>query len=155
MPDSVRESIIANMATALGNITTGNGYNNTLASVQRFMQTGLSVASVPTVVVNFERETKSLGPGDRTECDLEVSVDCWAIHDTAAVSGSSATLVDSLVYDVEKALMADTSRGGAARDFHIESVVPFRLEEGAFVGATVVCRVKYQHLQTDPGTGRN
>ena len=56
MADSVREQIVSNIATALGNVTTGNGYNNTLVSVQRFQQSGLSVSSVPTAVVNFEGE---------------------------------------------------------------------------------------------------
>lgn len=156
MPNSVRETIIANITTALGNVTTANGYNNTLASVQRFMQDGLSVASVPCAVVNFEQERKTVGPIDRVTVDLEVSVDVWAVHDTTSVSGSTATLVDSLAADVEKAIMQDTSRGGNARDCRVDTVVPFRLTEGQpYVGATISLRIMYVHDISNPYTARN
>jgi len=105
MPNSVREDIIAHIATALGNVTTGNGYENTLASVQRFQQAGLTVATVPTAVVTFVNETKDIGPDFRATCELDVSIDIWAVHDTDAVSGDTATLVDSLAADCEKAVM--------------------------------------------------
>ena len=156
MPTSVRESIVANITTVLGTVTTGNGYENTLASVQRFMQDGLTVATIPTAVVNFESERKSIGPADRSTCDLNVTIDIWAIHDTDSVSGSTATLVDSLAADVEKAVMQDTSRGGNARETEVESVSPFRLAEGQpYVGATVSLRITYVHSISDPYTARN
>lgn len=156
MPTSVRENIIANIATAVGNVSTSNGYNNTLASVQRFQQAGLSVATVPTAVVNFDQERKNVGPADRVDCQLDVSIDVWAIHDTDAVSGSTSTLVDSLAADIEKAVMSDTSRGGYARDCYVESVTPFRLAEGQpYVGATLSVRIAYMHQLDDPFTARN
>jgi hypothetical protein len=137
-------------------VTTSNGYENTLASVQRFMQTGLTVASVPTAVVNFDDERKSNGPADRATCTLSVSIDVWAVHDTASVSGYTATLVDSLAADVEKAVMQDTTRGGNARECEVTSVVPFRLAEGQpFVGATVSLTITYVHDIADPYVERN
>lgn len=156
MPTSVRESIIANIVTALGSVTTANGYSNTLASVQRFMQTGLAVATVPTAVVNWDDERKSNGPVERAMCTLGVSVDVWAVHDQEAVSGSTATLVDSLAADVEKAVMTDPTRGGYARECEVVSVTPFRLAEGQpFVGATVSLTITYAHDLADPYVERN
>jgi len=155
MPNSVREDIIANVATALGNVTTGNGYNNTLASVQRFQQSGLTVATVPTAVVTFVNESKETGPDFRSTCELEVSVDVWAVHDTDAVSGDTATLVDSLAADCEKAIMADTSRGGKARDCAVRAITPFRLAEGQpFVGTMLSVSISYAHEAGDPFTVR-
>lgn len=156
MATTVREQIISNIATALGNITTGNGYENTLQSVQRFMQDGLSVADVPTVVVTMEEERKSLGMTDRADCNLMVTCDVYAVHDQGSVSGSTAALVDSLAADVEKAVMADTTRGGLARTCEVESVIPFRLAEGQpFVGATVSLRITYTHDAGSPYTARS
>lgn len=155
MPNSVREEIIADIATALGNVTTGNGYNNTLASVQRFQQSGLTVATVPTAVVNFVSESKEIGPDARSTCDLEVGVDVWAVHDTDVVSGDTATLVDSLAADCEKAIMQDVSRNGKARDCAVRAVNPFRLAEGQpFVGCNLTVIISYQHDFNDPFTAR-
>ncbi len=155
MADSVREQIVSNIATALGNVTTGNGYNNTLVSVQRFQQSGLSVSSVPTAVVNFEGETKSIGPDHRATCDLEVTVDIWAVHDTDVVSGDTATLVDSLAGDCEKAIMADPTRGGKARECTVRNVTPFRLAESQpYVGISLACTITYAHEAGDPFTVR-
>lgn len=156
MSNSQRENIIANVVTALGNVTTGNGYNNTLVSVQRFQQDGLSIASVPCAVVNFDQERKTVGPLDRVTCTLDIGIDVWAVHDPASVSGSTATLIDSLAADVEKAVMQDTSRGGLARDCYIETVSPFRLTEGMpVVGQSI--RLVCIHVTdiSDPYTGRN
>lgn len=156
MATSVREQIIANIATALAAVTTGNGYENTLASVQRFMQSGLTVAQVPTAIVNFDEERKSQGPTDRADCQLSISIDIWAVHSEAVVSGSTATLVDSLAGDIEKAVMVDPTRGGLARTCEVDSIHPFRLAEGQpYVGATVTVRITYTHSLSDPFTARN
>ena len=156
MSNSQRENIIANVVTALGNVTTGNGYNNTLVSVQRFQQDGLSVASVPCAVVNFDQERKVVGPLDRVTCTLDIGIDIWAVHDPVTVSGSTATLLDSLAADVEKAVMQDTSRGGYARDCFIETVMPFRLTEGMPVsGMSLRLTCTHVHDISDPYLGRN
>ena len=155
MADSVREQIIANIATALGSVTTGNGYNNTLASVQRFQQVGLTVATVPTAVVTFDGETKTIGPDNRASCNLEVSVDIWAVHDTDVVSGDTATLVDSLAADCEEAIMVDPTRNGKARDCVVGNIVPFRLAEGQpFIGVSLSVTISYAHEAGDPFTVR-
>ena len=156
MPNSVREQIIQDLATAVGNVTTGNGYNNTLVSVQRFLQGGVSVASVPTAVINFSEETKTVGPTDRVTNNLYVTIDIWAIHDESQVSGSTATLVDSLASDVEKAVMQDPTRSGLVRNCYVESVRPFSLEEsGSFSGATLALRLEFMTDLRDPFTARN
>ena len=149
---SVRESITANVATACAAISIAGGYDNDITGgVQRFLQTGLNVATVPTIVVQFDSESKSLGPSDQYTCELIIGIDIWAVHDTASVSGYTWSLIDSLVTDVEKALNIDYSRGGYAHDSEINTVTPFRLSEGMpFVGATVQMNVTYAHEAGDP-----
>jgi hypothetical protein len=149
---SVRENITANVATACAAISTAGGYDNDIpGGVQRFLQTGLNVSTVPTIVVQFDSESKSLGPSDQYTCDLTIGIDIWAVHDTSTVTGSTWTLIDSLVTDVEKALNLDNSRGGYAHDSEISTVSPFRLSEGMpFVGATIQMSVTYAHQAGDP-----
>jgi len=153
---SVRESILANVATALGNISIANGYtNNITGGIQRFMQTGLTVATVPTIVVQFDNEDKSLGPSNQYTCSLLVGIDVWAVHDTDSVTGYTWTLIDSLVTDIEKALNADLSRDGNAKDSEIRSIEPFRMSEGMpFVGASIQYQVTYAHDAFNPETVR-
>lgn len=155
MPTSIREQIMASVATALGNVTTGNGYNNSLASVQRYLQSGLTVADVPTAVVNFEDERREQGPTDRVSCELRISVDIFAVHDEDTVTGSTATLVDTLAADCEKSIMQDPTRGGLALTFEVESVNPFQAESGSLTGITLGLRCRYYTDLSDPFTGRN
>ena len=153
MATTVREQIIASIATNLGNVTTANGYENTLVSVQRFMQSGLSIADVPCAIVNFDEERKVQGPTDRADCDLRVSIDVYAVHDEDAVSGYSATLIDSLAGDIEKCVIGSPPSLAVTTD--IESVIPFRLAEGQpFVGATISVKITYRHDVTNPYTAR-
>ena len=153
---SVRENITANVATVCSGISVANGYSNDIpGGVQRFLQTGLNVSTVPTIVVQFDSESKSLGPSDQYTCDLIISIDIWAVHDTSSVSGYTWTLIDSLVTDVEKALNLDNSRGGYAHDSEVSSVSPFRISEGQpFVGATIQMTVTYSHAAGNPETIR-
>lgn len=153
---SVRENILSNVATALGNISIDNGYTNNInGGVQRFLQTGLTVATVPTIVVQFDNEDKSLGPSNQYTCSLLIGIDVWAVHDTETVTGYTWTLIDSLVTDVEKALNADLSRSGNAKDSEIISVEPFRMSEGMpYVGASIQYQVNYAHDAFNPETVR-
>ena len=149
---SVRENITANVATVCATISIANGYTNDIpGGVQRFLQTGLNVSTVPTIVVQFDSESKSLGPSDQYTCDLIIGIDVFAVHDTSSVSGYTWTLIDTIVTDIEKALNIDNSRGSYAHDSQVTSVTPFRLSEGQpFVGATVELSASYAHARGNP-----
>ena len=155
MAETVRERIIAGIATDLEAISVANGYENDFTGVQRFLQSGISLADVPCLVVNFDEERKTLGPSDRADCELRIIVDVYAIHDESTVSGSSATLVDSMLGDVEKAIMSDTTRDGLARTCEIEAVQNFRQAEGqGFWGGSVLAKIGYSHLYSSPFEAR-
>ena len=156
MPNSVREQIMADVVTEIETVTTGNGYDNTIVSVQRYMQSGMSIHDVPCCIVNFENERKEQGPSNRVTCELFLSIDIFAIHDEAQVTGSTAQLLNSLSADVEKALMADPQRGGLCRTSVIEGIRPFRLAEGNPISAVMLqYHATYCHDLSDPYVIRN
>lgn len=147
---TVRESILANIKTVLAGVTTGNGYDNTLASVQRWRQDGNTTFDIPCVFIAAGPETKNVGPNPNMTCRLTIFIGIWTRQEKINTDPSDAIL-NSLLGDIEKALMLDVTRGGYARDTNILSNEPFDSIEGQpDIGLMVQMEVLYQHLQTDP-----
>lgn len=147
---AVRENILENIRTTLTGITIANGYENTLASVQRWRQDGNQTAEIPFAIVKSLPENKTVGPNPMVTCRLTVWVLVATRQDEDAV-GSTETVLNSLTTDVEKALMVDVTRGGQARDTNILGIEPFDEVEGQpAAGVIIELEVNYQHLQTDP-----
>lgn len=147
---TIRERILANIKTTLEAITTGNGYSNTIASVQRWDKRGNPLRLVPCIVVNAGQEEKQMQPNPYFTCRLSIYLDLWIRQDE---SDSTATdvILSSLLGDVEKTLMIDTTRGGFAIDTNIKSNVPFETVEGQpHAGLTIELEILYQHTQSDP-----
>ncbi len=150
MSDSVRESILKNIKTTLDGITVANGYNNNVASVQRWKKQGNSLRQVPCVIVNAGPEEKELVPNPLFTCRLSVYLDVWVTQDDTDTTDTD-TLLNSLLGDVEKVLMVDYTRGGYARDTTIKGNAPFETIEGEpFAGITIEVEILYRHQQTDP-----
>lgn len=147
---TVRESILANIKTTLETITTENGYNNTLASVQRWKQNANTFNHVPCVIIAAGPETKSIGPYPNQTCRLTVFLGIWT-RQLETDTDPSDTILNSLMGDVEKALMTDVTRGGYSRDTNIISNEPFDSIEGQpDIGLMIQVEVLYQHLITNP-----
>ena len=155
MSTSVKESILANIKTALQAISIANGYNNDIAGgVQRYKQTGNDLAVLPTIIIIQGPEKKDPKAGyDRTNVHLSVFILVWARD--AEGGADTDTVVNSLVLDIEKALMADESRGGNAVDTNVTDVEPLDSDEGQpFCGAILEVDIHFRHLVTDPATKR-
>jgi hypothetical protein len=147
---TVRESILQNLKTTLEGISTANGYDNDIAGVQRWRQSGNSLLNVPCIVINAGPEEKEPVPNPFTTCKLTVYLDVWMRQDAADLQATD-TLLNSLLGDVEKALMQDISRGGFAKDTNIKSNVLFETLEGQpQAGIIVELEIIYQHKQNDP-----
>lgn len=156
MATSVRESILASLKTALALISTANGYeNNITGGVQRFNQNGNSLVTVPTIVVIGGSEEKSSKEAHNlTDCKLTVYLVAWARHDSESVVDTD-TVVNSLILDVEKAIMVDVTRGGKAVDTNVVNVEPLDSVEGQpYCGAILEVEIWYRHTITDPATAR-
>ena len=61
------------------------------------------------------------------------------------------TILNSLLGDIEKAIMQDITRGGFAKDTNIKSNVLFETLEGQpQAGVVMELEIIYQHKQDDP-----
>ncbi|MFA5115804.1 MAG: hypothetical protein WC486_00810 [Candidatus Omnitrophota bacterium] len=147
---TVRESILENIKTALETITEAGGYHNTIASVQRWRQSGNSLVNIPCIVINAGQETKEPVPNPFATCRFTVYLDIWTRQDESDPASTDAIL-NSLLGDVEKALMIDVTRGDFAKDTNIRSNVMFETAEGQpHAGIIIELEIVYQHRQTDP-----
>ena len=147
---TVRESILLNLKSVLEYITTGHHYNNTIASVQRWSQRGQFTSSTPYIIINAGPEEKKPEPYPLNTCTLNVYIDIWTNH-VETDTRSSDEILNSLLGDVEKALMADITRGGYAIDTNILRVLPCEKIDGQpQIGIWIDLEIIYQHQQTDP-----
>ncbi len=147
---TVRESILQNLKTALETISTANGYHNDIANVQRWRQSGNSLLAVPCIVINAGPEEKEPIPNPFTTCKFTVYLDVWMRQDSSDPQATD-TLLNSLLGDVEKALIQDITRAGNAKDTNIKSNVLFETLEGQpQTGIIIELEIIYQHKQDDP-----
>lgn len=150
-----REQVIAQIETALAAISTANGYTADF-SVQRRQQRGQTVKD-PVLVIVPAGEAKTPEGNRFYQCSLTVLVIVQFVHEAVDPDHLETTdeIINRMVGDVERALMADSQLGGLADTFFLEAVDEFQEEEGqAFVGAVVRTRVDYFHRFADPRLGR-
>ena len=151
---TVREKILENIKATLELIKTENGYENDILSVQRWKQSGNSTLLVPCTIINAGGEPRKQEPNPLVTCELTVYLDLWVRHDKDA-SESTDTYLNSLLLDIENALMIDYTRGGYARDTKISNLEPFRGVEGnPHAGVNIEVEIKYCHEQSNPEQAR-
>ncbi len=150
MNTSKRELILDNIKDTLELITTNNGYNNTLANVQRWKQKGNSLVDIPCVIISAGREEKVPEPNPQTTARLTVFIDLWTQQNDDDTSDTD-TLLDSLLLDIEKAIAVDYTRGGYAEDTIIRGITPFETVEGqSHCGLMIELEIVYKHKINDP-----
>ena len=119
----ITESILANVATALALITTGNGFRKTIKKVDRQYinpeciggGTNLPALAVFGEEINFEVARTGPTPGQ----NIVLSFDIQGI---AKDKTTPATTLNAIIQDVREKLYEDRSRGGFANDTHITFV---------------------------------
>lgn len=154
MSDSIRELIVKNRKAALETITVANGYDNTIASVQRRMQGGQTFTAVPVIIITEDDEDKT---GEAAHPyiykRLMIALSVVTRIDEAADSRSADEVLNSLRADVEKAWMADNTCGGYAIDTDYEGSGPLDVIEGQpEIGSFIMFSVQYRHKSKDPKT---
>ncbi len=152
MPETptIRENILINLQTVLETIKKTAGFNNDFASAQRWNQRGPALANIPTVIINAGPEEKDPSPFPLATCTFNVYLDIWTNHEETDTR-SSDEILDSLLGDVEKALMADITRGGHAINTKILRNYPFQAVQGQpSIGISIEIEITYQHQLTDP-----
>lgn len=153
MSVTVRENIFANIKTALLVMSVTNGYANDFKSIQRWKQQGNRLKDCPCVVIKSGPEAKKDNQTCSLKfCTLSVLLDLW-VREAESSTVDSEIVINSLLGDIEKALMADITRGGYARDTKLVSSVPFETVEGEPMhGLAIELEVIYAHKQNDPYT---
>lgn len=116
MSESIKERIMQNVVEALSTISIANGYENDIASIQR---QGLDVLSLKDVPLLYVFDGEDLVMRDKktfphTYRRLELYVSVAARPDSNVESRSGSTVLNSLLSDVERCLMADRTRSGLA-----------------------------------------
>jgi hypothetical protein len=153
MADSVQEAIVKKITAALGQITTANGYSNTIASVQRYHLSGVETAVVPTIVVKEGECVVELGQSVHPSVRRRMEVVLVPItrHDEDADPRSGGEILNSLVADIERCVATNRTWDGLAiqtdppnyLETELEAVEP-HLSKG------LRFEVLYEHVRTDP-----
>jgi len=150
MTYSRREYILQNIKTVLETITVANGYTNTITTVQRWTQKGNVFQAIPAIVINAGQEEKQQTPNPQATCKLTVFLDVWHRQDDTDTTPSDQ-VISSLIADVEKAIMADYTRGGYAEDTRVLNNVPFETVDGMpSFGVQIELEITYKHALGDP-----
>jgi hypothetical protein len=146
MPVSVREAILSDIETVLSGIGIANGFENDVASVQRWKQRGNPLKDVPCIVITAGPEEKKKGPNPLITARLKVYLELYTRQDEGDASATD-TVLNSILKDIEKALYADVTRGGKAVDTDIQEVIPFGAEVGnGHAGLIIGVEILYRHL---------
>lgn len=145
----VSELILDNIYTVLSSITTANGYNQTVARVDRYRPMTEPEPSIfPTLAYWLEAETRDdrymVGSTERT---ATLTVRAYT------QSGDDASLaLERLLSDVERALSVDITRGGYAYDTAANGVVErevVNLDRPFGIGY-IEFEIRYRHLRGNP-----
>ena len=147
---TIREQILENIKSTLETIRVANGYANDIASVQRWLQKGNTFRLIPCIIINAGPEEIEQTPNPLVTCKFTVYLDVFVRQEETDTVSTDA-LLNSLLGDIEKALMIDYTRAGLAENTNIKSNMTFEAVEGQpNAGIVVELEIIYQHLITDP-----
>lgn len=150
--DSIKEKILKNIKTTLETITTTNGYDNTIASVQRHQIGGQDTVSTPyIIVVQGDETTVKEGPDPYVTKRMEIHFDVITRQDTDTDNRNADEVMNSIEADIEKSMQLDSSRGGNAFDTGTLEVIPLAVEEGSVdINAIMSLNIEYRQRRDDP-----
>lgn len=145
-----------NVQTTLATITVANGYNNTVASVQRFNQAGQVLADTPVLILmqggdNVDNEGPLAGASSLVTRSVSISVVIIHRQDLDVDTRSAAEAMNSLIQDVQKAMQVDYTRGSYALNTSEIGIGELDAEDGEpELVQTVAFKLSYRHRRTDP-----
>lgn len=147
---TVRENILVALEALLKTITTTNGYVNTITNVERWRMKGNPTVVTPTLIIFAGPESKTPGPDPMMTCEMSVELDLWIRQETTDTVYTD-TVLNSLLGDIEKALMSDHTLGGNTQDINVVDILPFQTTEGNIQSGLVIeLKIHYRHIRTDP-----
>jgi hypothetical protein len=154
---SVAENIVANIETTLLGITVAAGYENTVARVQRVQQTLTSLADLPVLLI-VPRDIRAADEEPYSVQDWVMTVEIQLVFiadpyevaiDTDASGNPTENTTETYFAwfgDINKALLADRTRGGHALDTRIVGMEPLAVDvENRSAGIIVDAEIRYRH----------
>jgi len=149
----VSELIADNLVSTLGQISVAGGYHNNVSAVVRRKQFGQPTANKLVVVNLGDKELNEANNplNGRITWLQSYWIDFYLIEPEAGADIDEQ--INRAVADVETVLMVDPFRGGYAHDTFPSGAVIFPDEEGGQIaGVSILVRVRYRTLLTDPNT---
>lgn len=146
MADSMREQVLAQIATTLEGVRKTAGYEIDVNQVARERWDLVQLQEFPAVVIAAQSEEKRGEPLGIYDVRMRVVLGLF-LHNT----GSAQTELNQLLAAVEKALLVDTTRGGKAIDTTLignENVTG--LIDESLAGIELTIEVRYRHGMQDP-----
>jgi hypothetical protein len=155
MAESVAERIMQHLQTTLEGITTVNGYDNTIHSVQRFQQEGQDPIDGNGVLLidgdDIVEGTVLAGDYDLIARQRHIDLVVIGRQDLSVDSRSASAAMNSLENDIRKALQVDYTRGGLAVNTEEtqanETDVQIGMPE---LRRAIGYEIRYRHRRTDP-----
>lgn len=146
MADPVKTAILDDMRTVLATITAGATYSRTVRTVGR-VPGGMPSSSLFDIVNIISTGATKTDLSNKTVVTMTVRLE--AIVEAA----DPPAAVDQVEADIEKALMADITRGGRAIDTQIVSCEEAISDHSSLGGTVIEVRIVYRHAPGDPYTG--
>lgn len=150
--DTIKEKILKNIKTTLESIKTSSGYENTIASVQRYQVNGQDTSEYPyIIIVQGDDEVAFQGPDPQITRAMTVHFDVFTRQDVVTDPRAGDELMNTLQDDIESALQSDATRGTNADDTGPVEVMPQPPEEGSVdINSIMSVQISYRHQRTDP-----
>ena len=153
MSTPVIESIAENIKTAINEITTEAGFNQTLSAV-RPKRTDFLAESWDDLTVLIEQgQCEELSGGMNYKMWRQHFVLMAIVIDSDIATDSIDTRENQVRADIEKKFAVDINRGNLAINTDFHGAIPFKAEDGANSGIAIEISVDYRTLETDPYTG--
>ncbi len=150
MAKTVREHIMRHLEKMLADIKVVEGYENNVAEVERWNQRGNSLLNTPKIVLVALEEVKDPRPNPFYTCHLPIVLDVWISQDEKDPR-STDEIINGIMGDVERCIMADPTIGGYCEDALFKSNKEFQGVIGQpYAGIEIVLEVLYRHRLTDP-----
>lgn len=157
MTASIRSLILADVATALELIDGSGKYDNDLTiaggggGVQLWSGGGINIQKTPTAVLYWLQDGSVEEPVGYLTRFLDVVVDVF--QKDAGLPATSAEAIETLLADVERAVLTDPERAQVAKNVdtaHVQTTPFPSQEDSPAIGGTVRFRIRYAHVRAEP-----
>jgi hypothetical protein len=151
--ESIRERIVQHVETSLSVITGTGEYHTAVATIARGQAEPSNLDELPAIRITEGEETVREGNYPCVTRWLSIQIRSWARVDPDLPDVSLPTVQNRLQADIERALLADPTRGGVAITTNLMGSVPNDDEARDETGSvTQEFQVQYQTLRADPAS---